>query len=413
MELYNLIIIDDERLSLKYIESFINWHEYGFNISGCFDNARDALIFIDKNKVHAVITDIQMDITDGIEFTKICLRKYPDMAVAIVTAHRNFEYAREAVQLNVLGYLLKPLVKNEMIKLCEKMYSFIQRRELIAASGLENINSDFSEHDIQINCQKIFLDIFYNFVSDIESAKNALVRENILAETGECYSVLLNITLCEHEAYLKNIWKHSEHTLYNAICLLIPFRFDNTFSVPLMYSNGQLLVLLVSQSPGILDSDCTVTQRLSEYLSKMASQNLKLTVSAEPIHRFSSVEEMVGFVNRLPLLKSTETNETINQITEYINKNYASIESLNDVADYIHLNPVYLGRFFKNKMNVTFKSYLNNLKINKSKEFLKDPKLSTSAVAASCGFKNENYFYKTFKAITGKTPQQYRQSFLD
>ena len=111
--------------------------------------------------------------------------------------------------------------------------------------------------------------------------------------------------------------------------------------------------------------------------------------------------------------ESTETNETINQITEYINKNYASIESLNDVADYIHLNPVYLGRFFKNKMNVTFKSYLNNLKINKSKEFLKDPKLSTSAVAASCGFKNENYFYKTFKAITGKTPQQYRQSFLD
>lgn len=112
--------------------------------------------------------------------------------------------------------------------------------------------------------------------------------------------------------------------------------------------------------------------------------------------------EIIDFFDELtqlsnyPLFAQNNTPDNdadlIDKAIEYINMNYPEITSINTVSDYIHLNPVYFGRYFSKKMGMSFKTYLNNIRIEKAKELLCNSSLKISSIATALGFNNESYF---------------------
>lgn len=117
--------------------------------------------------------------------------------------------------------------------------------------------------------------------------------------------------------------------------------------------------------------------------------------------------QFIEMMNRVMGYKYTN-NQLFNDIMEFINDNYEKNMGLNDCAGQFHISPNYITRMFKKYTGVSYITYINELKIKKALELLKDTDLSIKEVAQRVGYNNLNYFYKNFNMITGTTPGMFK-----
>ena len=104
-----LIIVDDNADTLAGLRQLIEWRQLGIQLVGTARNGREGLALLSHESVDIVIADIRMPDIDGLELTARVRREYPNTRVVLMSAHEEFEYAREALRLGVEEYLLKPL----------------------------------------------------------------------------------------------------------------------------------------------------------------------------------------------------------------------------------------------------------------------------------------------------------------
>lgn len=119
-ENYRMILVDDEDDVRGRILSKIN-EDSGFTVVGKAGNGYDAIDLIEKYKPHVVLTDIKMPFINGIELAKIIRRDYPTTKVAFISGYDEFEYAREAIELNVVSYLMKPVTSEDINSFLAKL----------------------------------------------------------------------------------------------------------------------------------------------------------------------------------------------------------------------------------------------------------------------------------------------------
>lgn len=119
-ELYRMILVDDEDEVRGRISSKIS-QDSGFSVVGTAGNGYDALELIEKHSPHVVITDIKMPFIDGIELASIIRRDHPTVRVAFITGYDEFDYAREAIELNVSSYLTKPVTQGDISRFLDKL----------------------------------------------------------------------------------------------------------------------------------------------------------------------------------------------------------------------------------------------------------------------------------------------------
>lgn len=74
-----------------------------------------------------------------------------------------------------------------------------------------------------------------------------------------------------------------------------------------------------------------------------------------------------------------------------------------------NINKSYFCTVFKKETGLTFINFLNNFRVEKSKEMLKNTNYSLLDIALATGFKNQSYYSTTFKKITGESPIEYRK----
>lgn len=110
-----MILVDDEDEVRGRISSRIS-QASGFRVVGTAGNGYDALELIDSLSPDVVLTDIKMPYIDGIELATIIRREYPTVRVGFITGYNEFDYARQAVQLQVRSYLTKPLTEADIIE---------------------------------------------------------------------------------------------------------------------------------------------------------------------------------------------------------------------------------------------------------------------------------------------------------
>ncbi|MGE5633142.1 MAG: helix-turn-helix domain-containing protein [Caulobacteraceae bacterium] len=122
----------------------------------------------------------------------------------------------------------------------------------------------------------------------------------------------------------------------------------------------------------------------------------------EPKQFIETMERVIGY-------KYTDNN-SFNEILEYVNNNYEKSMGLDDYAKQFHISSNYISRMFKKYTKVSFITYINELRIKKALELLKDTDLSIKEIAQKVGYNNLNYFYKNFRTITGITPKAFRSS---
>ena len=114
MSLYRIILVDDEEEVRKGIIRKIDWSHLGFEVVGDAENGAEALEKIEQLEPEVVMIDIRMPFMDGLTLTERIRQKYPSMKVLIFSGFDDFEYAQQAIKLNVTEYILKPVNVEEL-----------------------------------------------------------------------------------------------------------------------------------------------------------------------------------------------------------------------------------------------------------------------------------------------------------
>ncbi|MBL4937641.1 response regulator [Clostridium sp. YIM B02515] len=104
-----------------------------------------------------------------------------------------------------------------------------------------------------------------------------------------------------------------------------------------------------------------------------------------------------------------KSDSIIDKAKKYIQEHYKEEITKNDVAASVFLTPDYLAKMFKAETGVVIKDFINNCRIEKAKELLRNSDASVSMIASEVGFDNFSYFSTIFKKLTGVSPQSFRK----
>lgn len=111
-----LMIVDDEYLFREALKISIQWQELGYELCCEAENGVDALEKIMEYKPEVALVDINMPIMDGLELAAEIKEKSLNVRTIIITGYGEFHYARQAVEIGVENYLLKPIEETELAK---------------------------------------------------------------------------------------------------------------------------------------------------------------------------------------------------------------------------------------------------------------------------------------------------------
>lgn len=100
----------------------------------------------------------------------------------------------------------------------------------------------------------------------------------------------------------------------------------------------------------------------------------------------------------------------VNMILDYLDKNYMTNISLDDISKNFYVSSVYISKIFKERMGESPINYLIHLRLSKSIDLLKNSTLSIKEIADSVGYKDAYYFSKLFKKYYGISPSKYKSS---
>lgn len=108
-------------------------------------------------------------------------------------------------------------------------------------------------------------------------------------------------------------------------------------------------------------------------------------------------------------VEDSQDRVRIRQIQNYIQANYQSQISLNDLADRLFLSNAYLSKYIKKHLGLTFMEYLNNVRLFHAVDELLYSKKNITHIAMDNGFPTSAAFTKAFRDVHGESPSEYRK----
>lgn len=128
-----VLIADDERYMVEYIETLVDWKAYGFDrVLTAYGGslARDLLL---EYRPELLITDIKMPKVSGLDLSALVDEKEYQTKVIIISGYSEFDYAKQALRYGVAEYLVKPVLKEELVEALERILDRNFEREEAAA----------------------------------------------------------------------------------------------------------------------------------------------------------------------------------------------------------------------------------------------------------------------------------------
>ena len=150
--------------------------------------------------------------------------------------------------------------------------------------------------------------------------------------------------------------------------------------------------------------------------------NLKDTVNITPdiLYRsYPDIKQMEIFLtNKVKTIAATEKKEnssfhdSVIKIINYINDNYSSDISLEELCEIASISRHYLSTLFKKETGKTPWDFLTETRINNACSLIKSGSYRNYEIASMVGYENQGYFSRMFKKITGVSPSEYKRTTI-
>ena len=164
--MFKVLIIDDEPIIRKGLKNIIDWRNFGCEVCGEAADGLDGSELIRKLLPDIIITDIRMPETDGLTMIREIKDIVPESKIIILTGHREFDYAHEALKMGIFDFLLKPSKIEEITSVISRAVKELKFRKEWAEE-FEKLNRLFTQN-ISVLREKLLYDVIHGINTDEE-----------------------------------------------------------------------------------------------------------------------------------------------------------------------------------------------------------------------------------------------------
>jgi two-component system response regulator YesN len=204
--MYKVLVVEDEAILRKGFIDFIPWEQFNCTVCGSAKDGLDGLEAIRKFEPDIVFTDLKMPRMNGLDMLFDSKEEYGYEAV-IISGYGEFEYARKALLVSVADYLLKPVDRNQLKKVLEKLVEKLNRKQ----GGIQPcIFPDTDASCYTVQCIRYIAQNYQNPVSVSDIAGALQLSEDYLGhvfkkDTGKSlHEYLINFRINKARELLKD-----------------------------------------------------------------------------------------------------------------------------------------------------------------------------------------------------------------
>lgn len=431
-----LLLADDEkydRETLKYIIKDEFSEELEIYEA---KNGREAIEISESIKPDIIIIDIKMPGIDGIQALKEITASLPNLYSIILTAYDYFDFALEAVKINVKEYLLKPFAKEEIIEKVslgikwvkkeqdkrkseiedkEKIYTLLpvlenQLSDLIINDKIEGVDYDMYLQCLNMNFKNSYAMVislknkyaYGNDISRIEKDKIKMkIGEYIKEYVTRRYKCIGNYVFYEELTYFIQMDNEDSKDSKN---LEVNLAFNLRREIKKRFN--------VSIRAGLGTVVNSVEKIIESY--RQAMKSLVYNSDSVNIIHIDDIDDkvLIDMFDEIKTNRSKNSNKVKTKLFEnvksFIKENIEAELELEKVANNFGLSVYYFSRTFKEVTGINFSEYVNKCRIDTAKELLSNGEMSVKEVCYKVGYNDPNYFSKVFKKYEGISPINFK-----
>lgn len=191
-----VFLAEDEFIIREGIKNNIDWQAYGYEFCGEASDGELAFPLIQKTRPDILITDIKMPFVDGLALSRLVKKELPETEIIILSGYEEFDYAKEAIQIGVARYLLKPINGETLLQEIDSV------AEIILGKQKEKEIREKYQKEMEENSLRDQMDLFQQLVTGDCSMEELLsVADKLdLKIMAPWYSiVLLKIQSMKHD----------------------------------------------------------------------------------------------------------------------------------------------------------------------------------------------------------------------
>lgn len=174
--MYSLMLVEDEPIVLEGMLKIIDFEALGFKVVSACGNGVEALEAYRQYRPDVVVTDICMEIMDGLEFIEEVSKENNRTKFVIVSGHQDFKFFKKALSLKVTDYILKPVTAKEFRELLGRI------SEELAETDTEGKGNQFQEF-IEVEKNRFF-NRFMHIKMDDDEVKSKMESFGIQETSG-------------------------------------------------------------------------------------------------------------------------------------------------------------------------------------------------------------------------------------
>jgi two-component system response regulator YesN len=210
---YQMLLVDDEVHAVEGVKSDLDLNKLGIKSLFTAYNIRQAKEIFEKESIDIMLCDIEMPKGNGLELLAWVKKYHPNTETIFLTSHADFKYAKEALQLGSLDYLLKPVRVADLESAIGKAMNVIERNS--------EINRNSKSHQLWMKHHSLIIEHFWlNLINHSTVNHPAAVREQIerhhipYSEESVFLPILISV-LRWNKAMKRNDEKILEYALKN------------------------------------------------------------------------------------------------------------------------------------------------------------------------------------------------------
>lgn len=191
-----VFLAEDEFIIREGIKNNIDWQAHGYEFCGEASDGELAFPLIQKTRPDILITDIKMPFVDGLALSRLVKKELPETEIIILSGYEEFDYAKEAIQIGVARYLLKPINGETLLQEIDSV------AEIILDKQKEKEIREKYQKEMEENSLRDQMDLFQHLVTGDCSIEELLsVADKLdLKIMAPWYSiVLLKIQSMKHD----------------------------------------------------------------------------------------------------------------------------------------------------------------------------------------------------------------------
>ncbi|HWI61024.1 MAG TPA: response regulator [Symbiobacteriaceae bacterium] len=428
-----ILVADDEPIEREALRLLVQRHLPDVQVVGEAGTGRQVVELAETLRPDVILLDIEMPGLSGLEALREIRERSPGVRCLIVSAYDYFHFAREALRLGAVDYLLKPVKRDQMVEVLDRL-----KREIAAERQRRQDELVRKEHLRQLRpLAEAELVALLEKGENGHRVRDLLDTLEVRFDAGLCMVVGLGEPQPGEGPTPESRAKEAYQRLGALARSLCTCALGT-------WSDGCATLMIELEAP--IDEyamrlwSTDLARRLRERVKEQTGVRLRMGIGqpyegwqqlsrsyrealtaykfegmSEKVNHFGDLEEQ-GEVAPDPQPAEPASRwqptpavlQAVEQGKRFVEAHFAEEITLERVAQEVSLTPYYYSKIFSRVVGQTLVDYLTAVRVEKAKQLLADPAVSIKEACFSVGYNDPNYFSRVFKKVTGQTPTEFR-----